>query len=285
MKHCSFRALQDADPYSVFSCNRASAEQSLMVNSAGITNTPFYFSTDSRGRRLDYYFMYITDGELQCQLNGQVKLLTAGTVLIFPPAYRYVYTHSPTSEICYYYAHFTGGEAEALLNRYGLSDYPFLKNIGKSQRIISYFDQLFSAISKKDEYFEQECALKLGSILLHLAKRIRNADPKSEEHSLNRSLDYLHTRFQEPINLEMLANLENLSVSRYCAVFKKHYGISPIQYLIGIRIENACELLKSTDISIQDCAHSCGYANEYFFNRQFKKHTGIPPSKFRAQFL
>lgn len=284
MKNSSFRAIQEYDIYSVFSCNRASTEQSLMVNCAGITATPFCFSTDSRGKRKDYYLMYITDGKLTFHFPNEEKTLSAGTVVIFPPEYRYIYSHTDHTEICYYYVHFTGRDAKLLLANYDLTQFPVVESIGISQRTIHYFEQLFSVLSRKELFFEQECSLKLGSILLHLAKRISKTLAKSTETPLSKSMEFLHTSFQEEITLEMLANLENLSVSRFCTLFKSTFGVSPIQYLITIRIENACELLKNTDISIQDCALSCGYANEYFFSRQFKKQTGTTPAKFRNQF-
>ena len=284
MKNSSFRAIQEHDIYSVFSCNRVSDEQSLMVNCAGITATPFCFSTDSKGKRKDYYLMYLTDGELTFHFPNEEKNLTAGTAVIFPPEYHYVYSHSASSDICYYYVHFTGRDAKSILANYGLTEFPIVESIGISQRTIYYFEQLFSVLSRKELFFEQESALKLGSILLHLAKRISKSLAKPTETPLSKSVEYMHTSFQEEISLEMLANLENLSVSRFCTLFKTTFGVSPIQYLITIRIENACELLKNTDISIQNCALSCGYANEYFFGRQFKKQTGITPAKFRNQF-
>lgn len=63
-------------------------------------------------------------------------------------------------------------------------------------------------------------------------------------------------------------------------LFTEVMGISPIAYINDIKIKKAKEMLKSDYGSITDIAHSLGYLDIYDFSRAFKKHTGIPPSKY-----
>ncbi len=64
--------------------------------------------------------------------------------------------------------------------------------------------------------------------------------------------------------------------------FKKHYGVSPIQYLINRRMEYAKHLLNTSGMSVKQIAYQCGFENEYYFSRIFKKLTGYSPSQYRA---
>lgn len=54
----------------------------------------------------------------------------------------------------------------------------------------------------------------------------------------------------------------------------------PVKYLTQLRIEYAKELLITGRYSIGEIAEMCGFENVYYFSTVFKKHTGIPPSKY-----
>jgi len=57
-------------------------------------------------------------------------------------------------------------------------------------------------------------------------------------------------------------------------------GVSPITYAKQLRIEKAKEMLKSDYGTLSDIAQSLGYSSLYDFSRDFKKHTGVAPSKY-----
>ena len=57
-------------------------------------------------------------------------------------------------------------------------------------------------------------------------------------------------------------------------------GVSPISYVHDLRIQKAKEMLRSDYDSLSSVAQSLGYLNLYDFSRDFKKHTGVAPSKY-----
>ena len=63
-------------------------------------------------------------------------------------------------------------------------------------------------------------------------------------------------------------------------LFKSVMGQSPIVYARSVRIRKAKEMLKGDYGSLSDVAYSLGYPSLYDFSRDFKKHTGVPPSKY-----
>jgi transcriptional regulator GlxA family with amidase domain len=58
-------------------------------------------------------------------------------------------------------------------------------------------------------------------------------------------------------------------------------GMAPSDYVINLRINVACDLLKSSDMSIKEIAASVGYDNAHFFSKLFKKKTGVSPKAYR----
>ncbi|MDG1334320.1 MAG: AraC family transcriptional regulator [Crocinitomicaceae bacterium] len=97
---------------------------------------------------------------------------------------------------------------------------------------------------------------------------------------MNFTLDSL----SEQIKLDEVAELANMSTNAFCRYFKQRTNKSYFQFLIEIRIEQACTLLTNqVDLSISEVAELSGFQNLSNFNRRFKKEKGVPPSQFRRE--
>ena len=57
-------------------------------------------------------------------------------------------------------------------------------------------------------------------------------------------------------------------------------GVSPMKYIIYLRMQKAVELLKRKTFSISQIAYALGYKNQFYFSKEFKKYFGLPPSKY-----
>ena len=79
---------------------------------------------------------------------------------------------------------------------------------------------------------------------------------------------------------DQLAQLAGMSTVYFRKLFTQVMGVSPIVYARQLRIEKAKQMLRSDYGSLSHVALSLGYANLYDFSRDFKKHTGIAPSKY-----
>jgi AraC-like DNA-binding protein len=93
--------------------------------------------------------------------------------------------------------------------------------------------------------------------------------------------DFLHSTFMEKPDLNMLSKTACLSVPQLIRQFKSVFKITPYQYLIGIRLEQAVELLKNTDNPIHEITWKCGFENVSAFCRAFKSAYGNQPLIFR----
>ena len=91
----------------------------------------------------------------------------------------------------------------------------------------------------------------------------------------------IHADLQEQWTVKKMAELVNLSESRFFYLYKKLFGISPQQDLMKRRIHTAQALLIQDNISVEKCAELTGYTNQYHFIRQFKQITGTTPGKLK----
>lgn len=99
------------------------------------------------------------------------------------------------------------------------------------------------------------------------------------------AIDYIHGHYSEPITLAEIAKASHLSISRLAHLFKEQMGITPIDYVTGVRIERAKELLLGTDQSCTEICFEAGYTNHSYFTRTFKALVGMTPRQFRVQNL
>jgi AraC-like DNA-binding protein len=76
--------------------------------------------------------------------------------------------------------------------------------------------------------------------------------------------------------------MENLSNSRYVAIFTQCMGMPPVRYILELRLRYACQLLESTDMSIKEISALSGYSDPHFFSKQFKKYIGVSPRDYRT---
>ena len=84
--------------------------------------------------------------------------------------------------------------------------------------------------------------------------------------------------------IESLCRDVGLSHAQLLRLFKAHYGVTVQHYLTSRRMELACELLRTTDLSVASVALSCGYADENHFMKVFKKEKGSTALQYRKSF-
>ena len=96
---------------------------------------------------------------------------------------------------------------------------------------------------------------------------------------------YIDEHFGEPVTLQSIS--EALSISSYYLshIFKRMSGYSPFQYLIRRRIGEAQTLLIMTNLPIIRIVEMVGYETQSYFNFHFTKYIGMPPKRFRRNFV
>lgn len=110
---------------------------------------------------------------------------------------------------------------------------------------------------------------------------VRSVKAETKKELLRRILrgkEYINSCYMLPLSIEQVAQECHLSEYHFFRLFKAVMGISPHQYLIRKRIENAHTLLSDKSHSVSDVAFLCGFADVFSFSKAFKKHTGLTPS-------
>ncbi|GLU42877.1 AraC family transcriptional regulator [Allomuricauda sp. NBRC 101325] len=106
-----------------------------------------------------------------------------------------------------------------------------------------------------------------------------------EGKRMNDVFKHAMEKFNEPIELDEIAQVANMSKNAFCRYFKRRTNKTFFQFLIEIRIENACKLILSQpELAISAVSDQCGFNNIANFNRKFKELKGCSPTQFRSKF-
>ena len=96
---------------------------------------------------------------------------------------------------------------------------------------------------------------------------------------------YLKENYAQKITIEELSGTFFLSKSYLSSLFKKATGYGVVEYLQHIRIEKACELLTTTNLPIIQISEQVGFGDYRFFNKSFKKITGVTAHEYRKKHI
>ena len=256
------------------------SDEYLKLNSCGIE---YWGDMDGRclrkNGRVDYHILYIKEGVCRLTVNKKTEMVEKGNIILFRPGQRqqYAFLKEDMSTSCY--IHFTGVGCEHILDKLGFSD-EYVTYIGKSKRFEDVFEQMVCEYSLKQnsyEYCVSGLLMQLLSMISRNSKITKNKKPnKLVEKACLRIYENLTT-----ITIKELADECYLSVGRFSHIFKEVTGKSPLEYIIEMRLQKATDMLTNTDFPISKIASDCGYPDQNYFSRLFKKVLGVSPSHFR----
>ena len=171
---------------------------------------------------------------------------------------------------------------EEILSRVGLLTrrVTFIGCGGEAERV---FGELLHEQLATDSLHEMTAAALLWHFLA-IAGRQAERHATGGSHLYERIeavAGYMRDHYREPLSIADCAARCHLSEGRFAHLFRACMGISPRQYLIGIRIGVACRLLADTDLSVSEVARSVGIDDVNYFSRLLKKHTGASPLAHR----
>ena len=128
-----------------------------------------------------------------------------------------------------------------------------------------------------------EAAMAYAEKILQKAIEIRDENSGNKNRDiLENSIEYIKTHYMdENMSLNAVAQVANISANHFSALFSQNIGQTFIEYLTGIRMEHAKELLRCTGKRASEIALEVGYKDSHYFSYLFKKTQGMTPSDYR----
>jgi AraC-like DNA-binding protein len=129
-----------------------------------------------------------------------------------------------------------------------------------------------------------EAAIALRALICAVlveAMRQMLVPPTEPKEFVAAAIAYLQKHLAEPLRMDDLVRHLGFSRSRMFDMFKEQTGLTPNDYLLRLRVEQAQEQLSQTDVPVTDIALATGFSSGQYFSTVFARYTGVSPSDFR----
>lgn len=245
-----------------------------------------YFFSWHKGRVLtEYQINYITEGGGVFETENGRFSVKKGSLIIIRPNVWHRYKPSKSSGWTENYIGFDGSIADNIFTVDLLANLKPVIYIGRREEFMDTFIKIFDIVKSENPGFQQVAAgmvMKLIGYIVAFEKQKGYSGNRIE--SIIRHACYtMRKNTDTNINLQEIADANNVGYAYFRKMFKKYMGIPPLKYHNGLRILRAKELLIGSDKRINEISTELGFQSIYYFSRLFKDKTGMTPSEFKAQ--
>lgn len=183
----------------------------------------------------------------------------------------------------------TYSNSSTLVNNNNTKDLYVIMHYDNKDLVLQYLDPLIKEIKNKSSNYEIACKSLITLLIIFISRSYSKHFSLKEEPQEKLNIEcmkiknYIDSHYSENITLDFLADLTYVNKFHLVHSFTKQVGLSPINYVITKRIDEAKSLLTTTNYSIRDISSIVGFSNSSYFSQMFKKMTGKPPKAFRLK--
>ena len=234
----------------------------------------------------DHYLIHlVVAGKGTYKTESGTFQLQAGDLFLVKPSHLVTYTADAEAPWKYYWVGFNGACANRLVQQTPFSDAKPVFHCQNPELLQSALHDIYSVHGPEPH---QEAAM-VGKLYLFMSELMKEAqalepyNPSSSSQYVLSAIKYIQFNYSRDISIDDIARSVGVSRSHLYRVFINNVGQSPIDYHTNYRIGEACNLLRSSSLSIAEIAVSVGFFDQFYFSRVFKKLKGVPPSRYLAQ--
>lgn len=238
-----------------------------------------------------YEIIYVKEGSFHLMLDDSAVTYNAGDVIFINDGVL----HGGTPHECEYDCivfdlnvlmkdnHACGKIIKDIINHKIVISSLLSKNNSTIKHIV---ENMCAALSQKQtgyEFMVQGCLYQIIGIIIseHIYEQNSKDDFTSGRlNSIKEVLAYISENYYNNISLEELAKIAGMNPKYFCRYFRSMTERTPIDYLNYYRVECACEMLTTKDMSIKEVAISCGFNDESYFIKTFHKYKDTTPKQF-----
>ena len=159
---------------------------------------------------------------------------------------------------------------------------PSINNLVANREML--FDEIFNNLSKgfHDENL-QYVNFCFGHLLATFVYASKTSDDFADESNpvIRHSIDYMNKNLHLKLSLNQIADEARYSSTYFTTLFKKETGYSTLSYFSHLKILKATEFLDHTKHKIKEISFFLGYADPYYFTKDFTKRMGLSPRQYR----
>ncbi len=158
----------------------------------------------------------------------------------------------------------------------------------KESTVSKRVEEIRDLFRNEDDTTRFEIKRRILNLLIIIADSLSNppmsdGSQKAPAHidEIQNAVNYINDNLSNPITLDDIAHAASMSRSYVSSYFKLVTGVSPYEYLLTARVEQAIKFLRKTELSVTEIAQKCGFGSLSSFNKTFRKSIGVTPREYR----
>lgn len=256
--------------------------------SSGILSSPDGFLHAKR-RLESSVLILVREGTLHILQDGRLFSVGAGEYLFLYAGLEHEGARPSTGPLLYDWTHFTPPPGGRFCSPYELPQPGESWCVMPETGWIHPSGALLRINQEARGFLRTDCAPKGGAdyaltlLLLTLTREFwqsreqRGAVPPV----IAQAAEWIRGHYHQPLSASSVAERFGYHVDYLSALFKQCMGMSLSQFIIRTRLDAAKDLLAEYGVSVREAALSCGFSDEKYFMRQFRKKEGMPPGEYR----
>lgn len=267
---------------------KANEELCLMV--CGIERcTPDKFFGPSV--REDYHVHFILHGKGTLEIGGKSYKLQRGQIFVIPPDVETYYYSDPEDPWHYTWVSFGGTRAGYFLEKAGITaENPVRDTYIEPERFLELTEKILNhhELTVANELLRTSLLYEIIALLVESQNQQKSKEGEEEVYDyspdvyVNTAIEYIGEHYPHTKVSEIASYI---GISRYYLthIFKEKLHVSPQEFLLNYRMEQANRLLRTTGLSVQAVSEKVGYENPLTFSKTFKNKFGLSPKKYREK--
>ena len=225
------------------------------------------------------------DGAGWYHANGRRYQVRPGDALLIPPRVPHLYYADERRPWTIWWMHVTGEDVPDLLDAIALPGIGPTFRVGNQVRAMSLIEQVVDCLGRDETMASLISAAGAAWNLLALLAAERDSRAFGDHEPVRQAQEFLRENLQHATPVPDLAAQAGLSSSHFSAKFRALTGYSVTEYVKRLRMARARQLLVTSDHTIAEIASIVGYADAFYFSRQFHVVHGASPTQFRERSL
>ena len=274
-----------------FHCLRNITKQTndLFLVHCGMQKCPPNYTYDHKVPN-ENHLHFVLDGKGVLEVNDKIYHVKKDDIFVIPKGHKIRYFADDETPWEYMWLTFDGEKAETYLGHIGLSaESPVLHSAlpvkvyqPMIDKILDTNELTFANEIKRVGYLYEIISALIDA--QSATRREQNIYDYSSDTYVAYALQYIKINYAH-VKVNDLAQYIGISRSYLTNIFKKQLNISPQEYLVSFRLKKSAELLRTSNMSIQEVAETIGYDNPLTFSKMFKQTYGVSPREYRKQDL
>jgi AraC-like DNA-binding protein len=233
----------------------------------------------------NYVFMYVLTGCFHViQYQKHHKLQEGqGIIMDLRDKHKYYCDSKINTEILWF--HFRGLPCDSMIQL--LSKIDKMPYIFVNKNAVNDVYQCFDIMIQKKPYFEFKLSALIYELLIKWTspevQLFFHKENEGESFLLASIQSYIESNINRRITLNELADYVHMSKYHFCRVFSEQFHISPIQYILQLKVNISKRHLIYTSDSIQTIAQDLGFTDQCHYSKMFKQITNQTPSEYRKK--